>query len=41
MNCPGDAITGAVRVPHVVDKKKCLHCGLCMQLCPVRAIKEV
>ena len=41
MNCPGDAITGAVRVPHVVDTKKCLHCGLCMQLCPVRAIKEV
>ena len=41
MNCPGDAITGAVRIPHVVDTKKCLHCGLCMQLCPVRAIKEV
>ena len=40
MNCPGDAITGAVRVPHVIDIDKCVRCGLCAKLCPVRAIKE-
>ena len=41
MNCPGDAIAGAVRKVHVIDKAKCIHCGLCEKLCPIHAVKEV
>ncbi len=37
-NCPVDAISGAVREPHVIDKDKCIKCGLCMRNCKFDAI---
>ena len=29
-NCPVDAISGAVKTPHVIDTAKCIKCGACM-----------
>ena len=36
--CPADAITGAVKQPHVIDQDKCVKCGACAEACPVKAI---
>ncbi len=38
--CPGEAITGAVKQPHVIDPKKCLKCGSCMEKCRFGAISR-
>ena len=37
-NCPVGAITGSVKVPHVIDTKKCIKCGACMEKCKFNAI---
>ncbi|MEG0764920.1 MAG: NADH-ubiquinone oxidoreductase-F iron-sulfur binding region domain-containing protein, partial [Pseudoflavonifractor sp.] len=39
-NCPADAISGAVRAPHVIDQNKCIKCGVCMDNCRFDAIKK-
>lgn len=37
-NCPANAITGAVKNPHVIDGEKCIKCGACMEKCKFGAI---
>ena len=37
-NCPADAISGAIRAPHVIDPNKCIKCGVCMEQCRFDAI---
>jgi NADP-reducing hydrogenase subunit HndC len=37
-NCPVNAITGAVKVPHVIDQTKCIKCGVCFEKCKFNAI---
>ena len=37
-NCPVDAISGAVKTPHVIDAAKCIKCGACMDNCRFGAI---
>nr|WP_319489089.1 NADH-quinone oxidoreductase subunit NuoF [uncultured Caproiciproducens sp.] len=37
-NCPVGAITGSVKVPHVIDTAKCIKCGACMEKCKFSAI---
>jgi NADP-reducing hydrogenase subunit HndC len=39
-NCPADAITGAVKAPHVIDQSKCIKCGACMSSCKFDAITK-
>jgi len=36
--CPVGAITGAVKVPHVIDTAKCIKCGVCMDVCKFGAV---
>ncbi|MFI3142330.1 MAG: NADH-quinone oxidoreductase subunit NuoF [Clostridia bacterium] len=36
--CPVGAITGSVKNPHVIDKDKCIKCGVCMDSCKFKAI---
>ncbi len=36
--CPVGAITGTVKEPHVIDKTKCIKCGVCMDNCKFNAI---
>ena len=38
-NCPVDAISGEVKMPHVIDRNKCIKCGLCMKNCKFGAIE--
>lgn len=37
-NCPVDAISGAAKKPHSIDRDKCIKCGLCMRNCKFDAI---
>ncbi|MDD2648530.1 MAG: NADH-quinone oxidoreductase subunit NuoF [Eubacteriales bacterium] len=37
-NCPVGAITGTVKEKHVIDVKKCIKCGACMEKCKFGAI---
>ena len=37
-NCPGNAISGKVKEPHVIDQNKCIKCGACMEGCKFDAI---
>ena len=39
-NCPVGAITGTVRVPHVIDRSKCIKCGMCQANCRFDAIEK-
>ena len=39
-NCPVNAISGAVKTPHVIDSSKCIKCGLCMGNCRFDAISK-
>ena len=32
-SCPVDAISGKKKEPHVIDQKKCIKCGTCIELC--------
>lgn len=34
--CPVEAITGAKKTPHVIDREKCIRCGTCFEVCPPR-----
>ena len=36
--CPVDAIAGAVKEPHVIDKQKCIKCDACVAKCKFNAI---
>ncbi|MGN0675362.1 MAG: NADH-ubiquinone oxidoreductase-F iron-sulfur binding region domain-containing protein, partial [Oscillospiraceae bacterium] len=36
--CPGGAIEGTVKNPHVINKDKCLKCGACIEKCKFGAI---
>ena len=38
-NCPVNAISGKVREAHVIDPKKCIKCGQCVQKCKFGAIE--
>lgn len=40
-NCPVNAISGKVKEPFVIDSKKCIKCGACIEACTFKAIKEV
>ncbi len=37
-NCPVNAISGSVKVPHVIDTAKCIKCGACIDNCAFKAI---
>ncbi|MBE6649936.1 MAG: NADH-quinone oxidoreductase subunit NuoF [Ruminococcaceae bacterium] len=37
-NCPVNAISGSVKVPHVIDPAKCIKCGACIDNCAFKAI---
>ncbi len=39
-NCPAQAISGAVKAPHVIDQAKCVKCGACMDNCRFGAIHK-
>ena len=39
-NCPVNAISGEVRMPHHIDTSKCVKCGLCMANCKFGAISK-
>ena len=32
--CPGGAISGDVKIPHVIDHSLCTSCGMCYEVCP-------
>ena len=38
--CPMEAISGQIRMPHVIDTEKCIKCGACWGCCPFGAIRE-
>ena len=40
-NCPMDAISGQIRMPHVIDTTTCIHCGACWGACPFGAIDAI
>ncbi len=37
-NCPVNAIEGSVKAPHVIDRSKCVKCGVCVEKCRFDAI---
>jgi len=37
-NCPVEAISGEVKVPHEIDQSKCIKCKTCIDRCPFHAI---
>ncbi len=39
-NCPVGAITGELKMAHVINQDKCIKCGACLSGCPFHAIKE-
>ena len=40
-NCPMEAISGEIRMPHTIDNEQCLHCGACWGSCPFGAIDAI
>lgn len=36
--CPVGAISGEVKLPHVIDQSKCIKCEACLGACPFKAI---
>ena len=40
-NCPMEAISGEIRMPHTIDNEKCIHCGACWGACPFGAIDAI
>ena len=40
-NCPVNAITGAVKAPHIIDQTKCIKCGLCQSNCRFDAVSKL
>jgi NADH-quinone oxidoreductase subunit F len=39
--CPVQAISGQIKQPFVIDGKKCIKCGACIEACNFGAIEEV
>jgi NADH:ubiquinone oxidoreductase subunit F (NADH-binding) len=39
--CPGGAIRGEPKQPHVIDQELCTHCRICYQICPVEGAIEL
>lgn len=39
-NCPVGAISGEVKMPHVIDTDKCIKCGACASKCVFKAISK-
>ena len=37
--CPVKAISGQVRQPFVIDQRKCIQCGVCVQKCKFNALR--
>jgi NADH:ubiquinone oxidoreductase subunit F (NADH-binding)/NAD-dependent dihydropyrimidine dehydrogenase PreA subunit len=37
--CPVNAISGGLKIRHVIDLEKCVKCGGCMRICPVCAVE--
>lgn len=37
-NCPVNAISGEVKIPHHIDEDICIKCGTCISKCPFKAI---
>jgi len=37
--CPVNAITGALKQPHVIDSEKCTECGKCAETCRFDAVE--
>ena len=38
-NCPVDAIAGSLREQHTIDQDKCIHCGVCREVCNFNAVE--
>ena len=38
-NCPVEAITGSLKEQHVIDQEKCIHCGVCREVCNANAVE--
>ena len=38
--CPVGAISGSVKVPHVIDAAKCIKCGACAEVCRFGAVLQ-
>lgn len=38
-NCPVDAISGAVKQPHLINQQGCIKCGKCHRVCRFSAIE--
>ncbi len=38
--CPVGAITGERQKPHVIDQKKCIKCGICIETCKFKAVRR-
>lgn len=36
--CPGEAIFGEKKKPHLIDQDKCIKCGACSEICKFEAI---
>lgn len=39
-NCPVEAITGEIKMPHKIDSDICIKCGVCITKCPFKAISK-
>ena len=37
-NCPTEAISGALKEPHIIEQSKCIKCGACAEKCKFSAI---
>jgi len=38
-NCPSGAITGNLKELHVIDREKCIKCGICYEVCNFDAVE--
>lgn len=37
-NCPVEAISGEIKLPHQINQEKCIKCGICFNNCRFKAI---
>jgi NADP-reducing hydrogenase subunit HndC len=38
-NCPQECISGKKKKPHVINNAVCIRCGVCLDVCPVDAVR--